>query len=283
MKVRDETRDETRATRLAANVAAVAVTIYALLWVATTQVDLIREVSPFGEDPWDAVASYASIFLPIVAGATWIRSLRHRGATLPPVTAARIRWGAGLAVGIVLAAVGADLMAMATTVPVRTAPGDARPALVALLVAAAGLTAVAAAALLARAAFVSRAATAAAAPLVADDSPEPDVVDDLLALATDVSRPIGLGGLVGRLSLSIERFLDGSSLSPRRHRILFGVVLATGAAVAFDAWHAVVEGAWASPVVALIVGTLMAVGVLGIYLGTVVPLRLLRPAGSRRT
>jgi hypothetical protein len=275
--------DETRATRLAANVAAVAVTIYAVLWVATTQVDAIREVSPFGEDPWDAVASYASIFLPIVAGATWIRSLRHRGATLPPVTGARIRWGAGLAVGIVLAAVVADLMAIATTGPISTASDDARPALIALLVAGAGLTAVVAATLLIRAAIVSRAAAAAPAPLAADGSPEPDVVDDLLALATDISRPIGLGGLVGRLAASIERFLDGSSLSPRRHRLLFGVVLAAGAALGFVAWHAVVEGAWASPVVAVIVGTLMAAGVLGIYLGTVVPLRLLRPPPTHGT
>ena len=80
----------TRSTRLAANAAAIAVVAYAILWFATTQVRSIREVSPFAEDPWDAVASYAAIFLPMVAGATWIRSLRHRGPILPPATAARI-------------------------------------------------------------------------------------------------------------------------------------------------------------------------------------------------
>lgn len=264
----------TRSTRLAANAAAIAVVAYAVLWFATTQVRSIREVSPFAEDPWDLVASYAAIFLPLVAGATWVRSLRHREAILPPATAARIRWGAGLAVGIVLASLAADLVAF-VTVPRPGPATDGRIALIAMLLAAATLGAVAATLLLVRAAFVAR-----DAPSTRLDSPmtsrEPDIVDDLLALAEDAARPIGLGRPVGRLSAAIERFLDRSQLSPRRHRFLFGVVLAIAAAAAFDMWHAVVEGAWASPIVPLIFGSLIGVGVLGIYLGTVVPLRLLR-------
>src|SRR5262245_5665693 len=94
----------TRATRDAANAAAVAVVGYAVLWLVSTQVRAIREISPFAEDPWDAVASYAAIFLPFAAGATWIRSLGHRERVLPLSTAARIRWGSGLTGGIVLLA-----------------------------------------------------------------------------------------------------------------------------------------------------------------------------------
>jgi hypothetical protein len=260
----------TRSTRLAANVAALAVVAYAVLWVATTQIPAVRELSPFADDPFDAVASYAAIFLPIVAGATWIRSLRHRGATLPAATAARISWGAGLAVGIVLASVGADLLAIGATTT---------PTLIVLLVGVAGLTAAVAAALLVRAALIARTARPAA-PGSSFGVTEPDVVDDLLALAVEVARPIGLGGPVARLSAAIERFLDGSPTSPRRHRTVFGVVLALAGAAAFDAWRAVVEGGWASPVVPLVLGALVAVGILGIYLGTVVPLRLLRSPTS---
>jgi hypothetical protein len=266
----------TRSTRLAANAAAFAVVVYAVLWVATTQVRSIREVSPFADDPWDAVASYAAIFLPLVAGATWVRSLRHREAILPPQTAARIRWGAGLAVGIVLASVVADLVAL-VTVPRPNPATDGRIGLIALILAVAILGVVAAAVLLVRAAFIARDEVTTRTDS-ASISPEPDIVDDLLALAQGVARPIGLGRPVGRLSTAIERFLDRSQLSPRRHRILFGVVLAIATAAAFDAWHAVVEGAWASPIVPLVVGALMAVGVLGIYLGTVIPLRLVRSA-----
>ncbi len=266
----------TRSTRLAANAAALAVVVYAILWFATTQVDSIREVSPFAEDPWDAVASYAAIFLPLVAGATWIRSLRHRGAVLPPATAARIRWGAGLAVGIVLASIAADLIAL-VTVPRPGPAADERTALILAALAVAVLAAMAATALLVWAAFIARDARATRIDRTAA-SEEPDIVDDLLALAQDVARPIGLGRPVGRLSAAIERFLDRSPNSPRRHRFVFGVVLAIAVAVAFDAWHALAEGAWASPIVPLVVGALMAVGVLGIYVGTVVPLRLLRSA-----
>src|SRR4029079_11808487 len=98
----------TRATRDAANASALVVVLFAGLWFVTTQVHAIRAVSPFGEDPWDAVATYAAIVLPFVAGSTWIRSLRHRGPILPAPTAARILLGSGLAVSIVLAAAGGD-------------------------------------------------------------------------------------------------------------------------------------------------------------------------------
>ena len=49
----------TRLTRDAANVAAAAVVVYALLWVLSTQVRSVRAISPFADDPWDVFASYA--------------------------------------------------------------------------------------------------------------------------------------------------------------------------------------------------------------------------------
>ena len=269
----------TRSTRRAANAAAIAVVAYAALWYATTQVRSIRDVSPFAEDPWDAVASYAAIFLPMVAGATWIRSLRHRGPILPPATAARIRWGAGLAVGIVLASVAADLSSLGTV----TAPSpasDGRIALISVLLAAASLGAVGAAVLLVRATFVARRSRPARMDLPMN-SQEPDIVDDLLALAQDVARPIGLGRPVGRLSAAIERFLNDRPISPRRHRFAFGVVLAVAGAFGFDVWHALVEGGWSSPAAAVTFGVLAGLGVLGIYLAMLTPLRLLRPVGSQ--
>jgi hypothetical protein len=276
--MRRTTTDElTRSTRMAANAAALAVLAFAALWVATTQVSSIREVSPFADDPWDAVASYAAIFLPVVAGATWIRSLRNRGHLLADVTAARIRWGVGLALGIVLASVGADLMALAT-VAIPDPLADQLVTLIVLLVAIAGFAALVATALLVRAGIVARQALNVRTNSLTA-STEPDIVDDLLALAADVARPIGLSGPFGRLSGAIDGFLERSSLSPRRHPIGFGVLLSLAAAVGFDIWHAVVEGGWGSPAALLAFGVLAGVGVLGIYLGTVVPLRLLRPPG----
>jgi hypothetical protein len=267
----------TRTTRVAANVAAVSVVAFGGLWLLTTQIATIRALSPFADDPWDAVATYAAIFLPFVAGPTWVRSLRHRGPRLPDATSRRIRWGSGVAAAIVFVAAAADFEAIAT-VGSQVGAGVA-PAFVNALVVIAFLAATSALALVARAAMVAKATATETESLA--EAPEPDVVDDLLDLATDLARPLGLRRPAERLAAVIERFLDGSAVSPRRHRLLFGVVLALAAAVAFDLWHAIREGPWASFVVPVIFGALLASGVLAIYLGTLGPLRLLRPPPAR--
>jgi hypothetical protein len=255
----------TQATRRAANAAALSVVAYAVLWFATTQVAAIRDGSPFGDDPWDLVASYAVIFLPVVAGATWIRSLRHRGPQLEPALARRIRWGSGLAVAIVLTAVGTDVIAIARVSTPSSSP------LIDGLVAIAGLAAIAAAGLLVRA---QRTVSSAGSRSI-----EPEVVDDALALVAEVAGKLGMARPVGDLESALQRFLDRSALSPRRHRILFGVLLALAASVAFDVWHGFVEGPSGSPGVLLLFGALAGGGVLAVSLATLVPLRLLRPVG----
>jgi hypothetical protein len=264
----------TRATRDAANVAAATVVVYAVLWFLSTQVAGIRAVSPFGDDPWDAFATYAAIFLPLVAGATWIRSLRHRQPVLPAATASRIRWGSGLAAGIVLIAAGTAAQAI-LTVGFPADAGLAAPLLGILVV---GSIALAVAGI----ALAMRAASIAGHDPIRDDIDEPDIVDDLLGLAGEVATAFGLGRPAERLAIAIERFLDGSPLSPRRHRWLFGAVLALAAAIAFDVWHALREGPWANLFAPVAFGVLLAAGVLAAYLGTVIPLRLLRPPPDRR-
>jgi hypothetical protein len=267
----------TRATRLTALTSAAAVVAFALFWALTTQVKSIRAVSPFAGDPWDAFATYAAIFLPFVAQPTWIRSLRHRGPMLPSVIARRIRWGAGLAAGIVALATAADLQAIVTV----GWPAEAGVAAIAVTGLAAVVIVIALTALVltARVAMVDRGGLAVMTE-VASEPPEPDLVDDLLELAMDVARPLGVGRTVERASAAVERFLDGSAVSPRRHRVVFGVVLALMAAVLFDTWQTIVEGPWVSFVVPVVFGALISSAVLAIYLGTLGPLRLLRPPPS---
>ena len=237
-----------------------------MLWVVSTQIEAIRANSPFSDDPWDFVASYASIFLPVVAGATWVRSLRHREDVLPAGTAKRIRWGSAASVAIVLAAVVTDVVAIAT-VPVP----DASPILP-ILVAIAAACAI-------PAAVLQVIAFTAVGP-TADDPNEPDVVDDALVLATEVSGWIGLRRPVGAIVRWSQEFLDGSRLSPRRHRLAFGVLVAVAAGIGFDMWHAIVEGPWSTVGALLLIGALTAGGVFAIYAVTLGPLRLLRPVGG---
>jgi hypothetical protein len=263
----------TRATRLAANIAAASVVAFALLWLLTTQIADIRAFSPFADDPWDAVATYAAIFLPFVAGPTWIRSLSHRDRTLPLVIGRRIRWGSGLAAAIVLAASAVDVHAIVTIGWPANAGTEATVA-TALVVVTLEL-ALAAVMLTGRAAAV--AGDARSARPIPAGTIDPDVVDDLLDLAVGVARTFGLQRPAEHLAADIERFLDDSAVSPRRHRVLFGVLLAAGAAAAFDVWHAIREGPWVNLVVPVVFGVLIASGILAIYLGTLGPLRLLRP------
>jgi hypothetical protein len=258
----------TRATRTAANAAAIVVVLFAGLWFLTTQVRPIRDVSPFGEDPFDAVATYAAIILPFVAGATWIRSLSHRGPTLEPRTAARIRWGSAAAAVVVLASAAADLDAIMTT-GWRSNAGPAAGLVTGLV----GITLIAALGAL----RLVRRAGGGPAP-AGSDATEPDIVDDGLSLATELAGLIRLDRPVRRLAATLERFLDGSSWSPRRHRIAFGIVLALACGVGFSLWHTIREGPPPDLVAPMVFTLLGGAGVLAAYFGTLVPLRLLRPA-----
>jgi hypothetical protein len=57
--------------------------------------------------------------------------------------------------------------------------------------------------------------------------------------------------------------------------VVGGLIAGVGA----SAWHAIREGAWASPVAAVVFGGLIAAGVTGAYLLGLEPLRLLRSPG----
>jgi hypothetical protein len=255
----DQRDPTTRATRLAANAAAFAVVAWAILYVVTTQIAGVRAASPFGNDPWDIMVSYSAIFLPIVVGATWVRSLRHRGAHLEAATASRIRSGVAIALVTIGVNVASDALALAVVAAPAT---DGRLALIVALVVLAGLTTILAATFLLR-------ATRIASP-AAGDASEPDVLDDLLGLVGEVPG-------AARVVRPLHRFLATSPVSPRRHRLIFGLLAAMLVGVAFDIWHAIVEGPWASVPVLILFAALVGGGVMLIYLITLVPLRLIRP------
>jgi hypothetical protein len=258
--VNDLRDPSTRATRLAANVALLALVVWAALYLVTTQIQDVRVASPFADDPWDIVVSYSAIFLPIVVGATLVRSLRHRGPHLEATTARRIRTG----VGIALLTIGANVASDALALFVVPAPAtDGRLTLIIGLVVAAGVATSGAVVFLVRAMRIGGPA--------ARDASEPDLLDDLLSLAAEIPG-------VARLVRPLDRFVSSSPASPRRHRLIFGLLAALAAAIAFDVWHAIVEGPWASLPVLTLFATLVGGGVFVMYLITLAPLRLIRSA-----
>jgi hypothetical protein len=275
---RPQAPDElTRSTRLAANAGAIAAVAYAALYLVTTQVRIVRAASPFGNDPWDVVVSYGAIFLAIVVGATAVRSLRHRESRLEPAIAVRIRTGVGMALITIGLTLASDIAALLfASPPEPEAAADGRLAAIVGLIVVSGVTAIVALALLIRATAI---ATPSTAPIPAAAPAEPDVLDDLLGLASDGARwlpPIRTA--VDRLTSVADRFLATSPASPRRHRLAFGVVGAVAAGLAYSAWHAIVEGPWASAFVLGLFAVFTAAGVFAVYIATIGPLRLIRPA-----
>jgi hypothetical protein len=273
------TDDLTRSTRLAANAGALAAVAYAALFLVTTQVKIVRAASPFGDDPWDVVVSYGAIFLAIVVGATAVRSVRHRGPRLEPAIAARIRTGVGMALITIGLALASDLSALLfAPFPDPAAAGDGRLALIVGLIVVSGATAFVAAGLLIRAFAIAAATTTA---LLATDAQEPDILDDLLGLARDGAALMPpIRATADQFASVLDRFLATSPASPRRHRLAFGIVAAVAAGLAFDVWHAIVEGPWGSLFALGLFAMLTAGGFLAVYLATLGPLRLIRPPRS---
>jgi hypothetical protein len=272
------TDELTRSTRLAANAGAAAAVAYAALYFVTTQVKIVRAASPFGDDPWDVVVSYGAIFLAIVVGATGVRSIRHRGSRLEPVIAARIRTGVAMALLTMGLTLASDVSALLfAPLPDPAAADDGRLALIVGLILVISATAIVATGLLIRAGTIAARTTTPQG----EDASEPDILDDLLGLARDAAallRPIQTP--VDRLTAFVDRFLATSPASPRRHRLAFGIVAAVAAGLAFDVWHAIVEGPWGSLFALGLFAVLTAGGVLAVYLATLGPLRLIRPPRS---
>ena len=230
-----------------------------LLVLVTTQVDSIQAVLPFTDDPYDAVTWFSVIAIAIVGGATIVRAIGHRSGPYDPAVARRIALGAAIVIVIVAIAVASDILAVIVVGLPRRDP--AVPIVVALLALAAGNV------LLGLAAIWGARGTLRHAPPRPD--PEPDLIDEVGAIV----EAVGARGLAARLG----GWVDRSPLSPRRHRIVVGIVGALVAGVGAVVWHAFREGAWASPTAAMLFGGLMAIGVIGPYLVFLEPLRLVRP------
>jgi hypothetical protein len=240
--------------------APVAASFLVFAWLST-QVAALRAVLPFTEDPYDAVVSYGVIGIGMVGAATVFRVVVHARQPYEPAVGRRVALGAALAMAMAVVAFASDAVAVVVVGVDLGAPG-AR-VMVGLL--GIGLVASCVAAYVA---WSERAVLLDAPPA---GGAEPDLLDDLGAAF----------GAVGarRVGAWFASWSERSPFSPRRHRLIVGVVGGAVAGVGAVAWHAIREGPWASPGVAAVFGGLMAVGVLGAYLVALVPLRLLRAPG----
>jgi hypothetical protein len=237
---------------LAIAATAVAVAWFGVLFTVTTQDRSIRETLPFTDDPFDLVTSFGVIALVPVVSIAGVRVARR---VLVPGQAAdgerRVLVAIAMALGLVSAPLLSDAVALAG---VGWLPSWASIAVAIGVV----LT------VLAWSAIVSAMrATRRSTPTRQD----PDLFDDLAAIGRRLRLPVE----------GVERWLATSALSPRRHRVVVVLLLALFAGGAGVGWHAIVEGAWASPAAATAFGVLGGAAALIALVIAVGPLGAIRP------
>jgi hypothetical protein len=238
---------------LAIAATAVAVAWFGVLFTVTTQIRPIRATLVFTDDPFDLVTSFATIALVPVVAIAAVRVIR-RALVPSPASGGEQRVLVALAIGLILvsAPIVSDALALAG---VGWAPGWASLA----VAAGAALSVIGWLAVL-RATNLGRRA--------APSTPDPDLFDDLAAIGRRLQLPVD----------GVDRWLATSALSPRRHRLAVVLALTVLAGVGAVIWHAVVEGAWATPAAATVFGIFGGTAALISLVIAIGPLGAIRPS-----
>ena len=242
--------EATRLTRLAANAAALAIVFFLVLFVFSAEIPNVRAHSPWAEDPYDAVVSFAALLVPLVAAVTFVRCQRWRGTQpMPPRAVRYVLRGVAVALAAVAATVAADTAALAARARAETW-GPWFGGLVGLLFLT-GVLAVLATGLLVHAWRYST------QYLAGGTSPgEDDALDDALALLADVGTVLRgrlphLGSVLVSGAHRSAQALETSPLNPRRHPWMFCFAVALLSGMVFSSWHSIVEGVPPEPLLAL--------------------------------
>jgi hypothetical protein len=245
----------------------VAVALFGVLFVASTQVPTGRSASPWAQDPYDGALSFAALLLPFAVVPTVVRLLAHRGARPMTAHAARAVLAGCL---LTLACVaGALLTALAAVAVGAGEPGRAPGWLLGLL----AVTTIAAGA---AAGSVAAAMRPWRGTWHGSDPARPDLVDDL---ATAVSR-LWPGSLPARRLAWLVTGLDTWRASPRRHPAGFVAVASLVGGLGLTAGHAATEGPWRGPVAPALFAALVAMVVATGLAAGITWLGLLRPVAQ---
>lgn len=272
---------------------AAAALAFLLLLTMTTQVPQLRTAASFSRPPYDDVSSLSVVVLAVVLITTGIRVLRrwHRpvasGWEVTVAIDARIRLGLGLALLLLTISLAADFVALwkqlETAGQTVSAAGSGprvfaglplTPAALAgaILVALTAVATVLAWLTLARAwprrIRARRGASGGRHPFRAphETDTEPDTLDDLLVL----------GGLHRRPMAALASTLERAWWSPRRHRILTGLIVVILAEIGGTAWKTSRDAAWTSSPAAPLFAGLVAAAVVIAYTLAVWPMHALR-------
>jgi len=233
---RSERGPATRTVLDTANATFVAVICFGLLVGISTQLENVRPQAPWEVDPYDAAASFAMMFVPIVAVLTWVRCARWRHeAVYPSFAVVEIVRGCVVSLFAIAVTDAAYLVSVARRGFPKEAP--LRAELLGLL----GLSVITlvVASLLSVPAWSSQRRSRRSDSAVND---EHDAVEDIAELLR--SAPSNLGALhelcIRTAGLLVT--LAGSNAGPRRHPWLFVATVSSAAGVALAASEFAHEG-----------------------------------------
>jgi hypothetical protein len=233
---RSERDPATRAVLDAATATFVAVICFGLLVGISTQLRSVRPQAPWEVDPYDAAASFAMLFVPIVAVVTWVRCVRWRHEAVYP-SFAKVEIIRGCVVS--LFAIAVTDAAYLTAVAQRGFPSDAP--LRAELLGSLGLSfvTVAVASLLVVPVWSSQRRSRRSEELL---SGEQDAVDDVAELLRSAPASLAVLREPFLRTAGLLVALAGSNAGPRRHPWLFVATASCGVGVAMAASELVQEG-----------------------------------------
>ena len=233
---RSERDPATRTVLDAAAATFVAVICFGLLVGISTQLRNVRPQAPWEVDPYDAVASFAMLFVPIVAVITWVRCVRwRREAVYPPFAVVEIIRGCMVSLFAIAVTDATYLAAVAQ----RGFPSDAplRAELLGLL----GLSfvTVAIASLFVVPGWLSQRRSRGSESAL---SGEHDAVDDLAELLRSVPTKLPVLHELSVRSAGLLVALAGSNAGPRRHPWLFVATVSCAVGVTMAVSEFVHEG-----------------------------------------
>ena len=230
----------TRDVRRCANVAALAVTAWLVLFGVSSELEPIRARSPWSEDPWDAVVSLAMLLVIFVTGLTFVRVQRRASlGTMPAVELVSVERG----VRVVLLAMGAALAAGWHAVA-SGQQGDAWDGTTAGLVVGLAGTTILVGGALGMLVLTSR-RNRTFVPMPDPGQSVPDVFDDLsgsLRVIAGATARLRVGGVLERLARTIDDEARTSRFSPRRRPTAWAAAVAVLFGVGLATWHGVAEG-----------------------------------------
>ncbi len=241
-----------RSTMLAATTATITGLGFVAFFYYTTQIMSVRNSSPWANDPYDFVMSYAIIIMPILLVLLWVRMLQYRRShevTLP-VLLLMLRTSSFIN-GLVTVVLITDTLALLHSIYLS----DTWTLNLVLVLLTLALVCVVSLSFLIKAVYEFQPITRGKMLVWSDHA---DAMEDAFLILP----------FTKTTKAEFQHFLSKNKLSPRRHILWYGIIVSALFGVALSTWHGIIEGSWVQLWPAVLFATLGGLALfIALYLG----------------